>query len=144
MKKYDILKGYDFYTLHFISDVNPYYSQIIRRALHHKEGNEFSVVINLSLSIALSNSDWLTLFWPANNVKACAFNSSCHKKCYWSDFDVAVGSQAFTFSAALLLMTYVRSTAIARKLTSRRCCIKYKANTNKLADTVYILLLITQ
>ena len=45
IKVYNMLQGYDNYTLHFRSDENPYCYQIIRSALDHKEGNEFSVVL---------------------------------------------------------------------------------------------------
>ena len=41
---YNILQGYDYYTLHFMSDVKPYFHQTIGSALDQKEGNEFSVV----------------------------------------------------------------------------------------------------
>ena len=61
-----------------------------------------------------------------------------------SAFDVILTSLPAAkplLSAALLLRTYVKSTSIAKKLTKRRCGIKDKANTIKLANRVYILLL---
>ena len=56
----------------------------------------------------MSNCHWLTLFWPATNNKACTFNSLRHKKCYWRDFDVADGKQAFAPSAELLLKNFAK------------------------------------
>ena len=68
------------------------------------------------LHIVSSISDWLTSFWPTTDGKTSYWKQSCYLKSYWSDFDVVAGGQAFTFSAALLLRTYVKSTSIARKV----------------------------
>ena len=43
---YVILQSYCFKTSHFLSDVKPYYCQVIRSALDHKEGNEFGIVFS--------------------------------------------------------------------------------------------------
>ena len=42
---YNLLQSYDIYNLHFMSDVNPYYYQILASTLDHREGTEFSVVL---------------------------------------------------------------------------------------------------
>ena len=139
MRRYSILQVYDIYTLY---SVNPYHYQIVRSELDHKEGNEFSVVLFHYLSIVLSNSYELTLFWPAIEGKSSAFKISCHKKCYWRDFDVAAGSQAFNIITAPLLGTYVKSTSTAGKLAWIKCGIKDKANKIKPANSVYILLIL--
>ena len=44
LRKYILFHGYRFYTLRFRSDGIPFYYQILRTALNHKERNEFSVV----------------------------------------------------------------------------------------------------
>ena len=42
---YIMLQGYDIYTLHFMTDVDPYCNQLLRSALDHKERNDFIVLI---------------------------------------------------------------------------------------------------
>ena len=41
-----ILQSYDIFMLQFLSDVIPYYYQIISSELDHKKANEFSVVLS--------------------------------------------------------------------------------------------------
>ena len=92
--------------------------------------------------MALLNSYWLMLPWPVIDRKANVHQWSCHKKCYWRDFDVAAGGQAFTLSAAQLLRTCVKSTSRARKMTSRRSGTKVDASMFKVICSAQWIILI--
>ena len=122
-----MLPNCNIYILRFMSDGNQYYFQKLSTALDHKGGNELSVVLFFLVYTTLSISYWLTLPWPATNKKSCIFNSSCHRKCYWRDFDVADGEQGFTTSATQPLKTYVKSMSKPEKRRKEELPVKLKS-----------------